>query len=446
MNDDMRNKIALFRYGVLSPLVGRKLRRGERKQTLEKLAEVVWTTPSGTERRYAAPTIGTWLDRYRQGGFEALKPRLRSDRGKVQALTPAQVELILDMRREDPGRTARLIQRELELAGLLRRGQVHVSTIQRLLRREGLSGPRTELDRPARYRWRAARSNELWQVDAVHGPALYCPSVGRMVRVKIFSLLDDRSRLITYSQAFFEETQQAFLTVLAGAVQRRGVPGSILADNHGSFRGQDAQIACAQLALRLVFARPYDGASKGKIERYHRTLRSQVLDRLDLEQVSTLEQLNARLAAWVEGEYNRRPHAGLGGRTPLEVWEEDGEEVRWLEDDGVLSQAFTASFERRARNDSTVRVHGKDYEVPTHLRREKVTVCYHLLSPERLWIDDQGTRVYLRLVDEVGNGERARPTPNGKQRKAAGPKTGLNAPEAFLRRMTRPGQGQGGAA
>ena len=46
MNDDMRNKIALFRYGVISPLIGRRPRRGERKRTLEKLAEVVWTVRS----------------------------------------------------------------------------------------------------------------------------------------------------------------------------------------------------------------------------------------------------------------------------------------------------------------------------------------------------------------------------------------------------------------
>jgi hypothetical protein len=320
-----------------------------------------------------------------------------------------------------------------------------VTTSQRLLRREGLSVPATELDRPARYRWRAARSNELWQVDAVHGPALFCEAAGKKVRVKIFSLLCDRSRLIVYSQAFFEETQQAFLTVLAGAVKRRGVPGSILADNHGSFRGEDAQIACAQLALRLLFARPYDGASKGKIERYHRTLRSQLLDRLDLEQVTTLDQLNARLAAWVEGEYNRRPHAGLGGKTPLEVWEDDAAEVRWIEDDGELDRAFVTSLERRALKDSTVRVRNRVYEVPTHLRGEKVTISYHLLSPDRLWIDDKGTRVYLRLVDEVGNADRPRPTPNSKKRRTTARKTGLNAPEAFLRRMTRPGQ-QGGAA
>jgi hypothetical protein len=446
MNDDMRNKIALFRYGVLSPLVGRKLRRGERKQTLAKLAEVVWTLPNGSERRFAAPTIGGWLDRYRAGGFEALKPRLRSDRGRVQALTSGQVELVLNMKREDPGRTAKLILRELELAGCLRKGQVHVTTIQRLLRREGLSGPHVELDRPARYRWRAARSNELWQVDAVHGPALFCPARGRPVRVKIFSLLDDRSRLIVYSRAFFEETQLAFLTVLAGAVQRRGAPAGILADNHGSFRGQDAQIACAQLALRLVFARPYDGASKGKIERYHRTLRSQLLDRLDLERVKTLDQLNARLAAWVEGEYNRRPHAGLEGKTPLEVWEADGADVRWIEDEAEFDRAFTASLERRALNDSTVRLRGRTYEVPTHLRREKVVVSFHLLAPERLWIDDKGVRVFLREVDAVENSTRPRPLPNNKKRRVDGPKTGLNAPEAFLRRMTRPDRSDGGAA
>lgn len=153
-----------------------------------------------------------------------------------------------------------------------------------------------------------------------------------------------------------------------------------------------------------------------------------------------------RLAAWALGEYNRRPHAGLGGKTPLEVWEADSSEVRWIEKEGEFDRCFVARVVRRARGDSTVRVRGRVYEVPTHLRREKVAISYHLLRPERLWIDDKETRVYLREVDVVGNSERSRPKPNSKKRRAKGPKTGFNAPEAFLRRMTKPGERQGGEA
>src|SRR5439155_19134763 len=112
---------------------------------------------------------------YRHGGFEALKPVPRSDTGRSRVLTPELEQLVIDLKREDPGRSCALIVRELELAGRIGRGQVAVSALQRLLRRRGLSGPRMELDRPARYRWEASMCGELWQGDALHGPVCSIP-------------------------------------------------------------------------------------------------------------------------------------------------------------------------------------------------------------------------------------------------------------------------------
>ena len=75
-------------------------------------------------------------------------------------------------------------------------------------------------------------------------------------------------------RADFHETQTEFLMVLLGAVLRRGIPRAILLDNHGSFTGSDVTVAAAKLGVRLVFARPHDGPSKGKIERWWRTRRA----------------------------------------------------------------------------------------------------------------------------------------------------------------------------
>ena len=121
---------------------------------------------------------------------------------------------VLDMKREDPGRSAHLILRELELSGRIAAGQASVSSVQRLLHRHGLSVPRMEWDHATRYRWEAATSGELWQADALHGPVLMNPATGRTQRVIVFGLIDDRSRLIPYLEGGFGETEQRFLTVL----------------------------------------------------------------------------------------------------------------------------------------------------------------------------------------------------------------------------------------
>ncbi|MGH7859348.1 MAG: DDE-type integrase/transposase/recombinase, partial [Candidatus Binatia bacterium] len=316
-------------------------------------------------------------------------------------------------------------------------GDVSVCTLRRLLKREGLSGPRLELDRPVRLRWQAERAGELWQTDACHGPALFDPASGRPVRVKIFALLDDRSRLVPYLMAGFHETQADFLAVLLGAVKRRGLPRGLLLDNHMSFKGTDVQLACAKLNIRLHFARPYDGPAKGKIERFWRHLRDHVLDRLDLSKVTTLDELNVRLWAWVEGEYHKKPHEGLSGRTPLEVWEEDAAEIRWVDDSAILDSAFTAFVERVVRNDSTCQVRGRTYEVPTHLRGRTVKIGYGLLAPECLFVVDGSTRLPLREVDPEANARRSRqgaaPAPEVPAKK-----TGLNPVEAVLDKVVRP--------
>ena len=127
------------------------------------------------------------------------------------------------MKREDPGRSAHLILRELELAGRIRHRQVSVSSVQRLLRGRGLSGPSIEVIQTARYRWEASMCGELWQADAMHGPMLMNPLTGRTQRAIIFGLIDDRSRLIPYIEAGFGETEQRFLTVLYNAMGRGAV-------------------------------------------------------------------------------------------------------------------------------------------------------------------------------------------------------------------------------
>ncbi len=225
---------------------------------------------------------------------------------------------------------------------------------------------------------------ELWQGDALHGPALVNPATGRPQRVIIFGLLDDRSRIFPYLEAGFGETEHRFLTVLYNAIARRGIARALLLDNHASFTGYDLRVLCATLNIRLVHCRPGDGPGEGKIERAWRTIREHVLDRLDTQQITTVDELNLRLWSYVEGEYHNRSHSSLSGKTPLEVWESGAEDIRWPSDPGWLEEAFHCQAERTTRNDSTVLWRGVFYEVPPYLRGRKVHLRYSLLDTARV--------------------------------------------------------------
>jgi len=252
-----------------------------------------------------------------------------------------------------------LILWELAQAGVIRPRAFSESTVRRLLRLKGLSGPKMELAVPGRLRFVASACGELWQGDACHGPKLFDPASGKEVRVKIFALLDDKSRLVPYARAGSHETQEDFFLVLLEAIGRYGIPTALLLDNHGSFTGTDTRIACANLGIQLKFTRPYDGPSKGKIERFWRTLRNLFLERIDWKKIKTLDDLNLRLWAWLEEFYHQRPHHGLSGHTPQSVWEEDAGQIRWVEDPSRLETAFTADVTRKAKNDATLQFRGK---------------------------------------------------------------------------------------
>ncbi len=289
-----------------------------------------------------------------------------------------------------------------------------------------------EIERAARYRWEASMCGELWQADAMHGPIMMNPATGRSQRVIIFGLIDDRSRLIPYLEAGFGETEHRFLTVLYHAMARRGIVRRLLLDNHASFTGWDLRLLCARLSIHLVHSRPGDAPAKGKIERFWRTARGQLIGRLDPERVSTIDEFNLRLWTWVETEYHNRPHSSLAGRTPMEVWEADADRIRWADDPGRLEQTFYGEVDRRARNDSTVQWRGVFSEVPTHLRRQKVRLRYALLDPTRVSVLEAGVETPIRRVQPVDNAHRSRhapaPLPEDK------PRTGLNAAELILAR------------
>lgn len=437
MNDDDRTREALFRHAILGELLSRELKWGELCRMLADLSGKTFEDHCGRQRRIAPKTLEEWFYRYRHGGFEALKPAPRSDLGNSRVLTPELEQLVVDLKREDPGRSSPLIVRELELAGRIRRDQIAVSTVQRLLRRRGLSGPKLELDRPARYRWQASMCGELWQGDALHGPVLLNPAIRRPQRVIIFGLIDDRSRIVPYLEAGFGETSHRFLGVLYNAIARRGIPRALLLDNHASFTGYDLRVLCATVNTRLIFCRPGDGPGKGKIERFWRTLRDDVLDRIDIKQITTLDELNLRLWSYVEGEYHNHGHSSLSGRTPLEVWEAGAGDVRWVSDPGWLEASFFAHVERKARNDSTILWRGVSYEVPPYLRGRTVRLRYSLLESGRISVVDGSAEIPLRPVNPIANAHRSRDvgppaTPEPK------PSTGLNAPDLMLDNFLRP--------
>ena len=326
IDDELRQAVGLFRYGLIVDLAHLPPGTPGIGERLREKANHAYAIPGTRRTRVAAETIRDWLALYRSGGFEALYPKARVDRGRPRRLPPDIAELLVGLKTEQPSLSVNALIGAARERGVER--PLAPSTVHRLLSREGLldkrPGEPVAIDR-RRFAFRYA--GELWMSDVMHGPKV---SDGRKRRKTfLMAFIDDATRVLPFAAFDFSESTTAFLPVLKSALTRRGLPLRLYVDNGANYRSHQLALVCAKLGIALIHARPWQPAGKGEIERFFRTLRAAWLERLDADATLSLEALNRSLWAWVEGEYHQSPHRGLDGRTPLEQWALAGENVRY---------------------------------------------------------------------------------------------------------------------
>jgi hypothetical protein len=102
--DEKAEKIALFRYGIIAPLVLETLPRGELTRRAQELAGRLYDIPHSTRRQVSVDTLLDWSLRYRRNGLAALSPKPRQDRGQARAVPQETAALIERLKRENPHR------------------------------------------------------------------------------------------------------------------------------------------------------------------------------------------------------------------------------------------------------------------------------------------------------------------------------------------------------
>src|SRR5215471_15809396 len=80
--DAKAEKVALFRFGLIAPLVLEVLPRGELTRRAQEIASRLYDIPDSKRRTVSVETLREWALRYRSGRFEALSPKPRQDRGQ----------------------------------------------------------------------------------------------------------------------------------------------------------------------------------------------------------------------------------------------------------------------------------------------------------------------------------------------------------------------------
>jgi transposase InsO family protein len=282
------------------------------REELCRLALLPGANLSELSRRFGVsrPTIYKWVERYRAEGAAGLADRPRRPR-RSPLKTPPEVEaLVLSLRKDDPW-GGRKLRRMLQDQGMdpVPSG----STITEILRRHGkLDGPRT--GQPRNWiRFEHPEPNDLWQMDFKGHFAL---GEGRCHPLTV---LDDHSRFALAIGACANERTMTVARWLERLFEQYGLPERILSDNGppwgtgGPTRYTVLTVWLLDLEIGVSHGRPFHPQTQGKDERFHRTLKEELLNR---ESFVDLEAAQGRFDAWRDKYNHKRPHQALGYATP----------------------------------------------------------------------------------------------------------------------------------
>ncbi|MFC1833795.1 DDE-type integrase/transposase/recombinase [Thermodesulfobacteriota bacterium] len=378
MEDDKRQQIATFRFGVIHDLIGHvELEPGEQERLIREKCARKWVIPFSEKTSVSRSTLLRWVKLYRQSGgrLESLCAQDRSDQGKSRVIDEETALALVSLRKDLPKATVpRLIEmmnkRRLVSPGVT----LNPTTVYRFLHRHDLM----ELARHVpedRRKFEAETPNDLWQVDCMHGPRVEHENKRR--KTYLIAFMDDHSRLVPHGEFFFSESVKSFLIALEGALLTRGLPRKIYSDNGPAFRSHHVEHTTASLGIALIHARPYKPQGKGKIERFFRTVRAEFLTGF---KGTTLPDINQAFDLWLNEIYHQRKHSSTG-QTPFARFTSKMECLRPAPDN--LKDHFRKAARRKTAKDRTISLNGRIFEAPVAMIGKQVTVLYHPEEPER---------------------------------------------------------------
>ena len=306
-----------------------------------------------------------WLARF-TGGDQELCDRSRRPHASPRRSAAALEAQVLEARDAHPAWGARKIARCLERKGV---PPPAASTVHEILRRHGRivpppGGPRATL------RFEKPAPNLLWQMDFKGWVAL---ASGQ--RCHPLTIVDDHSRYVPCLKACADEQGATVQSHLEATFRRYGLPDAMFVDNGGPWgdsagaRYTRLSVWLLKLGVRVLHSRPYHPQSRGKNERFHRTLKGEVFALYRFDALSEVQ----RAFDWWREVYNfERPHEALDQEVPASRYRPSARpmpdrlpEVDYDEHEIVRTVSSTKAY---------VRFKGRLWSVPKAFRGERLAI------------------------------------------------------------------------
>ena len=400
--DAIKNEIALFKYGLIAPVVTNTFTENSKIEYFRSVANKSYIV-NGKEHRFAPETIKAWYNSYQKNGFNGLIPKTRSDCNSSRKLREEVQETIKQLKADYPHISGTLIYNKLIDDGYINPYDVSLGTVLKFIRDNKILFNETDnIDRRA---FAMEHANDCWQADTSHGP--YLTINGKKVLTYLIAIIDDASRKIVGVKFFFNDNSVNLQEVMKSAVKKFGVPKKLFVDNGKTYKNDQFNIICASLGLVLIHARPYSGASKGKIERFFHTMKTSWMRGLDWNSIKSIDELNDLLQEFIS-KYNSTDHSSLTDESsnqmcPNTRWFQDSNLIRKLDND-FIDIAFLHTAYPTIRSDAIAYIKGREFEVNMKYIGKKIAVKYDPINLEDAWIYDNNKLVEkISIVNKIDN-------------------------------------------
>lgn len=428
---------AHLRFSVIGPLLAAPPEAGELRAELLRLAEKMWVHPvTGEPVRFAVSTVERWFYQAKKARIDpvgALRKKVRKDLGQQPALRDELKPVLLTQYRTHRSWSCQLHYDNLKARATsdpALRPIPSYSTVRRFMKSQGLTKRRRLPDTPggrravARLDEREVRSfeveyvNGLWHLDFHHGSKKVLSPDGRWLNPLVLGVLDDRSRLACHVQWYLAETAENLVHGLSQAIQKRGLPRSLMTDNGSAMIAAETTQGLLRLGIVHQTTLPHSPYQNAKQEVFWGQLEGRLVAMLEGVGDLTLALLNQATQAWAEMEYNKKVHTETG-QAPIDRFLAGPDAGRAGPDSKTLRLAFAAEENRaHRRSDGTIALAGRRFEIPARYRTlERVTVRFATWDLSLVhMIDPRTGSVLCRLfpLDKVKNADGQRRTlPSG---------------------------------
>ncbi len=392
--------IEIYRYGIISPVLhgNEQYQNQYFRQLSEKGIKI---PPENSDIFHLDPsTFKRWLRQYRKYGLQGLKEKSRSDKGTFRKIPSHLLDAIASVIQEAGAASISDLHRKLLMAKHITHETLSYETLRQLVARHQLLSPHKNL-RP-RKKFEKEFINELWMVDFKQGKSIRHGN--RLQRSYLCAIIDDASRLLVGYEWGLNEDTALFARTFKKAVSIYGIPHILYSDQGKVFQSYYIMELCARLGISLLNAEPYSPESKGKIERFNRTLQQIFYPMVKDFRAIDIQQLNHLFNTFIQEIYHKKIHSSLN-ESPLEKFQ------RLLSQTPIqrisqeqLEQFFLCSFKRRVRLDGTIVYQNVYYEVDMKYAGDMIDLRFPVDNPQRLFLFDQGGLIKeLKPVNLVAN-------------------------------------------